>query len=93
MRRFLAARILLVGFVLFMIATLMFGMFVLLPGDPTGNFVEEGLSRKAVEHQRALWGLDDPLHVQYVRYLRNVATLECPSAPRCRCARCWWRSS
>jgi ABC-type dipeptide/oligopeptide/nickel transport system permease component len=75
-RRFLAARVVLVGFVLFMIATLMFGMFVLLPGDPTGNFVEEGLSRKAVERQRELWGLDDPLHVQYVRYLRNLVTLE-----------------
>ena len=76
MRRFLVTRILLVGFVLFMIATLMFGMFVLLPGDPTGNFVEEGLSRKAVERQRELWGLDDPLWVKYVRYLRNVVTLE-----------------
>ncbi|MBI2205075.1 MAG: ABC transporter permease [Candidatus Rokubacteria bacterium] len=76
MRRFLAARILLMGFVLFMIATLMFGMFVLLPGDPAASFVEEGLSRKALERQRELWGLDAPLHVQYLRYLGNVATLE-----------------
>jgi peptide/nickel transport system permease protein len=75
-RRFLLTRFLLVGFVLFMIATLMFGMFVLLPGDPASNFVEEGLSRKAVERQRELWGLDDPIHVKYLRYLRNMATLE-----------------
>lgn len=63
-------------FVLFMIATLMFAMFMMLPGDPTANFVEEGLSRKAIERQRQLWGLDDPLHVKYARYLRNMATLE-----------------
>ena len=76
MRKFLATRMLLVGFVLFMIATLMFGMFVLLPGDPASNFVEEGLSQKAIERQRELWGLDDPLPVRYLRYLRNMATLE-----------------
>src|SRR4026207_2251417 len=54
----------------------MFGMFVLLPGDPTSNFVGEGLSRKAVERQRELWGLDDPLWVKYVRYMRKIATFE-----------------
>jgi peptide/nickel transport system permease protein len=76
MRRFLATRLLLMVFVLFVIATLMFGMFMLLPGDPTSSFIEEGLSPRSIELQRRLWGLDDPVSVRYVRYLRNMATLE-----------------
>jgi peptide/nickel transport system permease protein len=76
MRRFLVTRLVLMAFVLFAIATIMFSMFMLIPGDPTANFIEQGLPRQAIEQQRKIWGLDDPIAVQYLRYLRNMATFE-----------------
>src|SRR5262245_11428918 len=63
-------------FVIWAILTIIFALFKLLPGDPTAIFVDSNFSVEMIERQRALWGLDDPVPVQYVRYLRNMLTFD-----------------
>ena len=60
---------------LWVLATLVFLMFRLLPGDPTTALLGTGqLPPGAVEQLRREWSLDDPLPVQYLRYIGNLLT-------------------
>jgi len=70
--RYVARRLALLLFVVWAILTIIFVLFKLLPGDPTAIFVDSNFSVEMIERQRALWGLDDPIPVQYARYLGNM---------------------
>ena len=70
--RYVARRLALMLFVIWAILTIIFVLFKLLPGDPTAIFVDSNFSVEMIERQRALWGLDDPIPVQYGRYLANM---------------------
>lgn len=75
-QRYILQRLGSMVFVIFCILTIMFALFKLMPGDPTLVFVDEGLSQELVARQKALWGLSDPMHVQYLRYLKNMVTFD-----------------
>jgi ABC-type dipeptide/oligopeptide/nickel transport system permease component len=62
--------------VLLGITTLVFLMIHLLPGDPVTAMLSESsaTSAEAVEQMRRELGLDDPIPVQYGRYLRHALT-------------------
>ena len=49
-------------------------LIVHLSGDPTDGFVDPGASPEVRAQIRTQLGLDDPLAVQYVRFLGNAAT-------------------
>lgn len=61
---------------LFAMATLMFFLFRLLPGDPTATVISPSLYPKAQEAMRQQFGLDRPLFEQYLLYLRNLCVLD-----------------
>lgn len=74
--------------ILFMIPTV-FGITIvafliihLAPGDPAamkaraGEGMVEGLTEEAIQKTRELYGLDKPLHVQYILWLKRIATLD-----------------
>jgi peptide/nickel transport system permease protein len=44
-----------------------------LPGDPAAYFAGPAATREAIEQIRAKLGLDQPLHVQFVRYVGDLA--------------------
>ena len=75
-RRYLVRRLLQLVFVVWCILTIMFALFQLLPGDPTSVFVDSNFSQEMIEKQRQLWGLNDPVWLQYLRYLRNMALFD-----------------
>lgn len=56
-----------------LIATLLFFMFRLLPGDPTTSMLPPGASPAAKEELRRQFGLTQPLYVQYFLYMKNLA--------------------
>ena len=59
-------------FVLWAIATILFLMFRLLPGDPTLAYIDPSFTedqRRMIQHQ---FGLDLPLSQQYVIFLNNI---------------------
>lgn len=58
---------------LLIIVTLTF-IVLRLAGDPAQTFLPPDTSPQAVEVFRVKWGLDRPLHEQYIAYLGNVVT-------------------
>lgn len=70
--RYVLRRWALLFFVVWCILTIIFALFQLLPGDPTSIFVDSNFSIEMIERQKALWGLNDPLWLQYLRYIKNM---------------------
>src|SRR5713226_3377937 len=71
--RYVVRRLLLLVFVVWCVLTIIFALFKLLPGDPTSIFVDSNFSIEMIERQKTLWGLNDPVWLQYLRYLGNMA--------------------
>jgi len=63
-RRLLAAIPLVLG-----VATIVFFVIHLAPGDPASLYVAPGVSPEAVEQVRQNMGLDRPIHERYVRWM------------------------
>jgi len=70
---FLVRRILLTVPVLLGVATLVFSLIHLIPGDPVQSMLGEGASPESVNELRTRLGLDRPLYVQYLSFLKGVA--------------------
>lgn len=69
LRRLLGAIPLLLG-----ILTLIFFIIHLAPGDPTARFLNPNVPPEVVEQMRRNFGLDQPLHIQYFRWLTAFLT-------------------
>jgi peptide/nickel transport system permease protein len=69
LRRLIGAVPLLLG-----IATILFCLIRLAPGDPTLIYLSPGLTDAAREQMRTNFGLDDPLHIQYVKWMGSMLT-------------------
>ncbi|MBC8462506.1 MAG: ABC transporter permease [Deltaproteobacteria bacterium] len=76
LRKYIVLRIISLAFVVYCVLTIMFVIFKFLPGDPTAIFLDANFTDEMIDRQKALWGLDDPLMVQYVRYLKNMAIFD-----------------
>ncbi len=74
--RYVFRRLVLLVFVVWCILTIMFGLFQMLPGDPTSVFLDSNFSQEMIERQKALWGLSDPIGVRYLRYLSNMVLFD-----------------
>jgi peptide/nickel transport system permease protein len=72
--RYLIRRILLTIPVLIGVATLVFALIHLVPGDPAQSMLGDGASAKEVEELRVRLGLDRPLVEQYGRFMRGLVT-------------------
>jgi peptide/nickel transport system permease protein len=66
-------RLLLTVPVLFGVTFIIFAMVRLTPGDPAQVIAGEQATRETVEEVRRSLGLDQPLLLQYVRFLRDLA--------------------
>jgi peptide/nickel transport system permease protein len=64
LRRILGAIPLLLG-----ILTLIFFIIHIAPGDPTARFVNPNVSPRVIEQMRHNLGLDQPLHIQYLKWM------------------------
>jgi len=71
--RFLIRRLLLTIPVLIGVATLVFSLIHLVPGDPVQAMLGESASPHDIEQLRSRLGLNRPLYAQYVNFMRNVA--------------------
>ena len=75
-KRFITKRLLLLGPVLFGVATLVFSILHLSPGDPAVAIAGQRASEEFVEQVRSNLGLNDPLWEQYLRFLRDTLMLD-----------------
>jgi peptide/nickel transport system permease protein len=75
-KRFVLKRLLLLVPVLFGVATLVFGILHLAPGDPARIIVGQRASAEQVQQVRTELGLNDPLWVQYLRFLGDAVMFD-----------------
>ena len=73
MIRFVVRRCVLTVPVLLGVATLVFSLIHLVPGDPAVAMLGEGANQRDVEALRSRLGLDRPLGEQYVAFLGGLA--------------------
>lgn len=58
------------------VGTVLFFLFRLMPGNPTSYVVSPQMDAEVRRKIIESYGLNEPLHVQYVKYLQNLVTLE-----------------
>ena len=68
-RRLLGAIPMLIG-----IATIVFFVLRLAPGDPTSFYFNPNIPPDVIEQLRRNLGLDQPLHIQYLRWMKSFFT-------------------
>jgi peptide/nickel transport system permease protein len=56
------------------IATIIFFLVNLAPGDPATLLLSPGITQEVLDQMRANFGLDQPLHIQYVRWMGAMLT-------------------
>ena len=59
--------------VLWLVVTVVFLLIHIVPGDPIVQMLGEGATAADIAGLRHAYGLDAPLHVQYLRYWRGIA--------------------
>jgi len=72
MTEYLIRRVLQSILVLFLITVLSFALMHAAPGGPTQIMLAPGLSQEALEIQKRNLGLDQPPHIQYIRWVGNL---------------------
>jgi len=72
MQRYLVERVVQLAVVLFFLSMIVFAIVRLIPGDPAAVMLGTEATPAAIAQIRREMGLDQPLPVQYVRWLRNV---------------------
>ncbi|RXT14037.1 ABC transporter permease [Ammoniphilus sp. CFH 90114] len=74
MARYLLRRLIFVFLSLFLIISATFFLMKAIPGDPFTS--EKAVPKEILESMMEHYGLNDPIHVQYVKYLGSVVTWE-----------------
>jgi len=76
MRRFVAQRLLQLIPLLIGISLISFFVMHLAPGDPTALFIDPNVKPEELARVRANWGLDQPIYIQYFKWLINAGKLD-----------------
>ncbi|MEW7009079.1 ABC transporter permease [Lentilitoribacter sp. EG35] len=76
MGKYLLTRLFHMFLTLIAMLVLMFFLFRLMPGDPTATIISDALYPKAQAAMMEQFGLDKPLHQQFLIYLKNYAQFD-----------------
>lgn len=72
MARYVGRRVIEIVITLFIITTLLFFLFRIMPGDPSSLIINPQMSAQTKAMIRAQYGLDQPLMIQYGKYIVNM---------------------
>lgn len=72
---FIIRRTLQLVLTLWAVGTVLFGLFRLMPGDPTSYVISSQMTQEARRQLIESYGLNDPLYVQYIRFMENLVML------------------
>lgn len=72
MKKYIVKRLLSTIPILFIVSIIIFYIVHLAPGDPAKTILGDEASAEAVEQLREAMGLNDPIIVQYVNWVKNV---------------------
>ena len=74
LRRYITRRLIQIIIIFFVILTVLFLLFRLAPGDPVSRMVDPDMTPEDSERLIVQLGLDKPLGLQYIIYLKNFFT-------------------
>jgi peptide/nickel transport system permease protein len=69
--KYIGRRLIQIAIIFFVIITVLFLLFRLAPGDPVSRMVDPDMTPEDAEHLISHLGLDKPLGMQYLYYLKN----------------------
>lgn len=72
MQRYMLLRVVHLFIQVFVVLSLVFVLFRLIPGDPAALLIGSQASEAEIARLRASMGLDNPLHIQYIRYIGDA---------------------
>jgi peptide/nickel transport system permease protein len=75
-QEFIIRRIIYTIFTIFAVATILFFIFRIMPGDPTAQVINPALDEASQARLKESFGLDKPLYIQYGLYLKGLVTLD-----------------
>lgn len=70
-QKFIFSKLIEIFIIFFIILTVLFFLFRLSPGDPISKIVDPMLTPEDTQHMIQQLGLDEPVHIQYIIYLKN----------------------
>ena len=70
--KYILKRLVQMVFTFWAFLTILFLLFRATPGDPTSRYVRQGMPREAQQQIIVDLGLDQPLHIQYLSYFRQL---------------------
>lgn len=73
MTQYIIRRLISAAFIVWGCATVVFFLLRAVPGDPVANMLGREYTPEAAEQLRRNLGLDEPIYVQYVKWMGNVA--------------------
>ncbi|WP_254546633.1 ABC transporter permease [Halomarina pelagica] len=73
--QFFVRRVLQLAVTFWAVGSVLFLLFRLMPGDPTSYIISGQMTAEARRQIIASYGLNEPLYVQYVKYMGNALTL------------------
>lgn len=73
---YLAKRVVQTVFILWIVLTGLFFLFRLMPGSYTDLMLVQGASPESVANFERKWGLNDPIHIQYFKYVINFLQMD-----------------
>ena len=76
MQEYIIRRVLYTLITLFGVATILFFIFRIMPGDPTAQVISPALDEVAQARLKEAYGLDKPLLIQYLLYLKNLVVFD-----------------
>jgi peptide/nickel transport system permease protein len=74
LRRYILRRLIQITIIFFVILTVLFLLFRLAPGDPLARMVDPSMRPEDAKRLISELGLDQPLWMQYIYYLKNFFT-------------------
>lgn len=80
--RYILGRIIQTIVILWIIATLLFLLFRMMPGSIVDRMAFAGADAETIQAIKNRWALDQPLYIQYIRYLDNLLHFEAGTSLR-----------
>lgn len=75
-KEFVVRRVLQLVVLYIAIASMLFALFRAAPGSPLASFIGTGFTQAQEAAIRESFGLNDPLYLQYLKFVRNAVTLQ-----------------
>ncbi len=72
--KYLIQRTVVTVVLILLVLSLLFFFFRLMPGDPLQQYAQAGIGQEELDQIRERWGLNQPLYMQYLDYMRNMLT-------------------